>query len=61
MENTLRQQTTFHEQLPVQISAPMNETLMHPTNLELKILLNWNQNLKIESQLNANYSFDNFL
>jgi chromosomal replication initiator protein len=21
----------------------------------------WNQNLKIESQLNANYSFDNFL
>jgi chromosomal replication initiator protein len=64
MENTYGNKQPFTEQLPSANRAPMkSQNIDAPyKNLdpELKNFCNsWNQ--KIESQLNANYSFDNFL
>jgi chromosomal replication initiator protein len=65
MEN-LRQQTTVHGTIASANRAPMkSQNIDAPyKNLDPELrnpLYSWYQNLKIESQLNANYSFDNFL
>jgi chromosomal replication initiator protein len=65
MENTYGNKQPFTEQLPVPIGV--HETtkvdVCFKINPELKksFVISGIRNLKIESQLNANYSFDNFL
>jgi chromosomal replication initiator protein len=65
MENTYGNKQPFTEQLPSANRAPMkSKTLMHLTKFRSRIKESFVipiRNLKIESQLNANYSFDNFL
>jgi chromosomal replication initiator protein len=62
MENTYGNKQPFTEQLPSANRAPMKTQNVDAPFLdpELKSICNSGiRNLKIESQLNANYSFDN--
>jgi chromosomal replication initiator protein len=66
MENTYGNKQPFTEQLPSANRAPMkpqNIDAFKKSGPELKnpFVIPGIRNLKIESQLNANYSFDNFL
>ena len=67
MENTYGNKQPFTEQLPSAHRAPMKtqevDAPFKNLNPELKnpFVIPGIRNLKIESQLNANYSFDNFL
>ena len=66
MENTYGNKQPFTEQLPSAQRAPVKpqevDVPLHNKNPELKnpFVIPGIRNLKIESQLNANYSFDNF-
>jgi len=66
MENTYGNKQPFTEQLPSTQRAPVKpqevDVPLHNKNPELKnpFVIPGIRNLKIESQLNANYSFDNF-
>ena len=67
MENTYGNKQPFMEQLPSAHRSPMKtqevDAPFKNLNPELKnpFVIPGIRNLKIESQLNANYSFDNFL